>query len=287
MPILTPDQLPISVYHSSAPAWLSKTSIMDYIVHGPAWWNLAYIQRQPVRSTPDGVLQGNMLDCYLTEGEEAYRARFVAVPEDAPKRPTKAQRNAKKPSPETVDAIAYWEQFEGMTVVDRADETILYEAVAAVRVLDCWPRVQAARAQLSLRRQSSLGFGLQSRPDWMLAEGQEVTTWDLKKTRSLANFGKQAIDLGYHLQAAIASWCMAGDDLQHAEANLIAVEWERGARAREFAIPSEALADGYRRCEVAAMEIAERMKRGDWTDGVTARAPLPIPEWMARRMEAA
>ena len=167
------------------------------------------------------------------------------------------------------------------------DAAILPEAVRAVKSLPDWKRLEMARAQHTIRRvDTSMGIGLQSRPDW-LELNANATTFDLKKTRSLASFGKQAIDLGYHVQASIAGWCLSGDDYQQEQAFLVAVEWERGARARMYEIPSEALADGFRMVTETFLEIAGRLKSDDWTDRQQSPERLPIPEWMHRRMGAA
>ena len=287
MPILSPFELPIELYHQSAPQWLSKTSIMDFRDHGPAWWKLVYLDGAFTKEAPGGAAQGSMLDCWLTEGEDAFNARYVYVPADAPKRPTSAQLKAKKPSPETLDAIAYWAQFGDRIPVMGEDAAILPEAVRAVKSLPDWKRLEMTRAQHTIRRvDTSMGIGLQSRPDWLELNANAIT-FDLKKTRSLASFGKQAIDLGYHVQASIAGWCLSGDDYQQEQAFLVAVEWERGARARMYEIPSEALADGFRMVTETFLEIAGRLKSDDWTDRQQSPERLPIPEWMHRRMGAA
>ena len=112
--------------------------------------------------------------------------------------------------------------------------------------------------------------------------------FDLKKVRDLDRFGAQAIDLGYHLQAAVGGWCLAGDGFALEHAYLVAVEWERGARCRIYEIPHEALAFADRQMRDVAAEISDRVKRSDWADhpdGVIK--PLPIPGWMMARMEAA
>jgi hypothetical protein len=109
---------------------------------------------------------------------------------------------------------------------------------------------------------------------------------DLKKTRSLEHFGKQAIDLGYHLQAALAGWCLAADGIMVERSTLVAVEWERGARAREYIIPDEALQDGMQTLQALAGEIAWRIRADDWTDIQESPEPLDIPSWMMRKMEA-
>ena len=215
-----------------------------------------------------------MIDCWLTEGEVAFHARYVAKPDGL--------------SLATKDGKAWKEANADREIVTESDLAILADAVAAVKSLPCWGQLLRAQAQCTIRRAATnLGFGLQSRPDWVLIEGNEVTTFDLKKTRSLANFGKQAIDLSYHMQASLAGWCLAGDGLTHTSARLVAVEWERGARAREYVIPTEALADGFRKLKEAGNEISRRLRENDWTDRQEQAEPLPIPDWMVRRMETA
>lgn len=284
--ILPPSALSITSYHNCAPDWLSKTSIRDFRDHGPQWWKLAYLDRSIPRPVPGGVLQGNMLDCYLTEGAGAFESRYFILPEDAPNRPSARQVNAKKPSPETLAAIDYWKALEGQTPVGRDDMAILWDAVAAVKALPCWPEIEQAQAQMTIRRHSEgLGLGLQARPDWLSIP--RATLWDLKKTRDLDAFGRQAIDLGYHLQAAIAGWCLAGNGVLLEHAHLIAVEWERGARARMYEIPHDALAYADRQMRGIAAEIADRLKRKDWTDRQSAAEELPIPGWLMAKIEQA
>lgn len=286
--ILPPDQLTTQDYHDSCPAWLSKTSIMDFRRMGPARWHMTYIGKTLARPVPGGVEQGLMLDCWLTEGEEIFNDRYIVVPEDAPKRPSSKQLEAKKPSLETLEAIAYWSQFDGFDLVTQEDYEIMLDAVEAVHGLAEWPRVQAAQEQMSLRvLPPDMSFGVQSRPDWLtLGDGSAITD-DLKKTCSLERFGAQALDLGYHVQAAIAGFCLAGSGYAHEQANLIAVEWERGSRADMYRIPSEALADGYRIFRDTTKEITARMKSGDWSYRQPGPQVLPIPAWRMRQMEGA
>ena len=70
------------------------------------WW---LDHRWEEQRSPALVL-GDALDCkVLTPAEFIHR--FCCVPADAPKRPSKMQLNAKKPSPETLQAIGYWNAF--------------------------------------------------------------------------------------------------------------------------------------------------------------------------------
>lgn len=54
---------------------------------------------------------GELLDCLLLTPFQ-WPKRFAVVPADAPKKPSKTQLNAKKPSPETVAAIEWWAGFQ-------------------------------------------------------------------------------------------------------------------------------------------------------------------------------
>lgn len=272
MSLLTAAELPIAQYHASAPAWLSKTSLRDFIHHGPAWWKLAYLDKSIDRKRPDGAIQGAALDCYLTEGAEAFAAGWAIRPYGMDGR-TKAGK-------EWADANT------GKEVLSYADSLILPDAVAAVRSHPRWPEIQACAAQMTCRRQSSgLGLGLQSRPDWL--NTGNGCLFDLKKTCDLDAFGRQAINLGYHLQAAIAGWCLAGDGIQLEHAYLVAVEWERGARCRVYEIQHYAMEAGDRQMRATAAEIARRIQTDDWTDRQEGAQELEVPEWMQRQMEAA
>lgn len=69
----------------------------------------------------------------VLEGVRAFEAEFIVTPENAPKRPTSAQINAKRPSPETLYAIDFWNAFnaqaQGRTIISRDD----YEAINGVK----------------------------------------------------------------------------------------------------------------------------------------------------------
>ncbi|MEY2800528.1 MAG: hypothetical protein RL513_112, partial [Pseudomonadota bacterium] len=69
--IIPPSEMPIDRYHHSAPRWWSKTSLRYYQDHGPAWVKL-WLDDQIKPPTPDGAEVGLALDCYLTEGADAF-----------------------------------------------------------------------------------------------------------------------------------------------------------------------------------------------------------------------
>lgn len=263
--------LPITEYHSSVPQWLSKTSLKHFIEYGPKWWRLAYLERTIPIPEPGGAAQGLALDCWLTEGPEAFARQWAIKPEGM-KLSTKEGR-------------AWGDEQVGKRILSHEDFSILLDAVAAVTNCPAWSDIEKARAQHTIRRQSSsLGLGLQSRPDWLHRDGSVL--WDLKKTNDLKKFGGQAIELGYHLQASIAGWCLADDGISLDAAYLVAVEWERGARCRVYEIPDACLAAGDDLMRRTAAEIADRLKRNDWTDKAEVSS-LVVPEWVMRKSEVA
>lgn len=270
--MILPD-LPIADYHSSAPRWLSKTSLRAFVEHGPRWWKRRYLDGDKrLDKRPGGAAEGLALDCMLTEGPAAFAARYVVRPAAIDLR--------------TKDGKAWAAEHAHLESIHEEDHAILLDAVEAVRALPAWPEIEAAKAQQTVRRDSAgLGLGLQSRPDWLDVPGGRL--WDLKKTRDLTAFGRQAINLGYHLQAAVASWCLAGEGIGLEHAYLVAVEWEPCPRARCFEIPHAVLEAADREMREIAAQIAHRIKTGDWSDVQPAPEPLEVPDWMLRQMEAA
>lgn len=272
MSIISPSELAIGDYHRSCPKWLSKTTLNAYRKEGAALWHAKYISKEIAIETPDGAAQGLALDCVLTEDAADFNSKFAYKPEGM--------------SFATKEGKAWRAGQEGKTILSAEDALILEDAAAAVRAHPCWSEIQKSQAQMTVRRHSeALGLGLQSRPDWLDLERN--TLWDLKKTRDLSIFGRQAIDIGYHVQAAIAGWTLAGDGIALEHAYLVAVEWERKARCRVFEIPQEALAYADVQMRETAAEIADRIKRNDWLDHPPEIEPLPIPSWIMRKMETA
>ena len=269
MQTIPPSELSIGDYHAAAPRWLSKTSLRDYGEHGPAWWKLRYIDRAIPNKRPDGALQGMALDCLLTEGLEQYMSRFIVRPEGIDLRTTAGKQ---------------WRAAnEGKEILGIDDGLIIEEAAEAVTSCCEWNEIEdRGLAQHTLRWETTLGFGLQSRPDWISRDGK--TIWDLKKTHDLSRFGKQAVDLGYHLQAAIAVWCLRQQKIAVENVYLIAVEWERWARCNVYRVPQFAIEGGENLLLSYATDIGNHMKSGNWTHHQDEPEDLPIPDWQARSM---
>ncbi len=263
--------LSIQDYHSSCPEFLSKTTIRDYQTHGPAWFKMVHIDKTLAKKVPGGVEQGSAIDCWLTEGEATYRNRYAIKPEGM--------------SFVTKEGKAWKESIGDCEIITAEDHAILLDAVAAVRGHPKWPEIEKCKAQQTIRRKSDgLGLGLQSRPDFLNTD--KGLYFDLKKCRDLDLFSKQAVSLGYALQAGIAAWCLAGMGIVLEETYLIAVEWERGARCRVYRVLDEALIAADSSMRAAAAEIADRIKRNDWTDHPPESEILQLTDWQIGKIGA-
>ena len=136
---------------------------------------------------------------------DLFTSQVICLPDDAPKKPTEKQRTAKKPKPETLEAIAWWENFEltaqGKTIADR-DEYL--EAVATGQAMLAemkhW-NIQPVGTELSL----ICDYGdvkLKGQLDLISADGWIYDLKTFGEYISPRNVLATVYKRGYHLQAA-------------------------------------------------------------------------------------
>jgi hypothetical protein len=156
------------------------------------------------------MLRGTLAHCAVLE-PDAMAARYVVVPEGAPKRPTRAQWGAKNPSPDSKAAMQWWTLFEaetaGREIVAHVDYLLCQEQLAAVgREPQLAALLRAGHGEVSVFWiDDATGIYCKARPDWLPpADGQSVTPLDLKTCadESPSGFGRAAARLRYDLQAA-------------------------------------------------------------------------------------
>jgi hypothetical protein len=139
---------------------------------------------------------------------EKFETEIIVEPEFAPKKPSTLQRQAKKPSPETVNAIKFWDDFaekaQGKTVISHDDLGLV--AGMAEGVKGCEAAVNLLSSgfpELSVfATDPQHGFLWKARPDWLTPAGACV---DVKKCQDASpqGFQKQIGGYGYHIQAAL------------------------------------------------------------------------------------
>lgn len=94
------------------------------------FWSKRFGDYRPERTGAQVV--GTLVHLAVLE-PDVFRSSVITVPDDAPKKPTAAQRGAKKPSDATIEAIEWWDDWErknaGATVVAK-DELARIAAIA-------------------------------------------------------------------------------------------------------------------------------------------------------------
>jgi PDDEXK-like uncharacterized protein DUF3799 len=101
---------PRDVY-DNVPA-LSASVLKKWLIHQsvPGEFSHWLKEERWIEEESDAVLIGRALDCMLLESGRITE-RFAVLPEDAPRKPTKTQRAAKKPTAAAQAAIEWWAEF--------------------------------------------------------------------------------------------------------------------------------------------------------------------------------
>jgi len=136
---------------------------------------------------------------------DLFASQVITLPDDAPKKPTEKQRTAKKPTPATLEAIAWWDNFDqvsqGKTVADR-DE--LEEAMRAGKALNDelkhWGITPLA-TELCLATTYD-GIKMKSQLDMITTDGWIIDLKTFGDYITPRNVLATTYKRGYHLQAA-------------------------------------------------------------------------------------
>jgi len=203
--------LDINAYHQGP--GVSKSGLSE-IARSPAHYYAKYLApNRPAPKERAGQLEGSLAHCAVLEPDQ-FNKRYVVTPDDAPRRPSSAQREAKKPSAETLISIEYWDKFareNGNKRVITADQ---YET--AMRQADSMRALPDIRALLDKGRPEVSAFWndpvtgelCRCRPDWENPTTETgVIILDVKtySDASPEEFARQIGRKGYHIQSSFYS----------------------------------------------------------------------------------
>jgi hypothetical protein len=148
---------------------------------------------------------GSLVHCMVLEPEKLEK-RYVRVPNDAPKRPTSVQLNAKKPSEETLKAIEFWNQFnsenENKTIISKSD---FYDAMeVANNIRKYYPSSNILSLCSEFEKKVEFEYNNFKFKGFIDGEGINVRT-DLKIVQSAEprKFQRDSFANGHHIQAGI------------------------------------------------------------------------------------
>ena len=202
---MTEGNLSNADYHASP--YVSK-SHLDLIDKSPYHYWDRYINPDRIIPEPTkAMLLGSAFHTIVLE-PHLFERDYIVEPADAPKRPTAVQRNAKKPSNQTLEAIAFWDEFD-----KKANKKTLVSLEDFERLTIMKQRVNehpAASTILGMKgiceqsykwTDKTTGELCKSRPDFHTEDGSLIV--DLKTTGDASELGFQKSDhnFRYHVQA--------------------------------------------------------------------------------------
>lgn len=246
------------------------------------------VERTQPKEPTDEMQFGTAVHMGVLE-PELFSNAVAHVPADAPKRPTKTQLNAKKPSPETLFQIDWWERFD--------DDHRMCEIVLAADNYDrCCRTVDAILAHPGAQKlltggtpevslfwnDARYGAPCKARIDFLRDDGGMV---DIKTTidASPEGFGRIIASFLYHVQGA--HYWSGGEHVLGASPKFfafIAAEKEPPYGVSTQVLQVDALRVGMAKADRALKKYAEAVATGRWTAYSDLIEPAILPAWALR-----
>lgn len=276
--------LSIEAYHQSKRVSTSKLKTLAgkgarayYIAHEQSAWTEADTQ---------AYLAGRAIEDALQRPAE-FRAKYIARPQGM--KFTTTEGKAWRAAQEAL----------GLEILDSQDGRA---SVALLETLEHCPTSQALMAAAEqqptivheqVERWGALP-GLQSRPDWMCADGCAESEWlpftlDLKTTATLDMLSnwRTITRFGYHKQAAMMRLCLEleGVDVSCWRHLLLGAEKSFPYRWRVFELPLALVLDGYRWCVEQLDVLADHYATGEWPLVASEIVTVDVPPWVGMTAE--
>jgi hypothetical protein len=276
------ENLPGSEYHLPIKG-ISRSGLSLMDVPKKYWYK--YLSGEAEREETKALRIGGAFHT-LTLEPHKFTDSCIIVPEDAPKRPSITQRNAKKPSADTVAQILWWDEFnakcDGKTVI-KSDEIAVMKAMAQSVLSE--PASRKVINADGIIEPSFFWFDeefeidAKCRPDYYRKDGIVV---DLKTCADAGEeaFQRSVMNYDYDLQAFMqieGIHKVTGD--RPTDFIFVCIEKEAPYCAAFYTATPELIACGeakYRRL----MKIYAACKKADkWPGYGSFIRPLNMPEW--------
>lgn len=176
-----------------------------------------YANRVDVKETR-AMLNGSLVHCARLE-PDALAQRYVVVPEDAPRKPTEAQWNAKKPNESSRASMEWWtafgEEIAGRSIIPAKDYAITELQLVALNANETICDVMSnGQSEVSVFWiDPATGVYCKARPDYVRQDDDGDMLTDLKSTvdESPRGFGRAAAKMRFDLQQAhyVDGWRIA------------------------------------------------------------------------------
>ncbi len=260
-----------------------SNSDLKQMARSPAHYR-AYKDDPDRQKDSPAMLSGRVLHCAILEPEE-FHNRHIIIPPDAPKKPTKAQINAPKPTPKAAASIEYWNKFEGsekdILTTAQADNFLhIAETVRHHPELKNYLHGGMAE-RVVIARDPDTGVLCRCKTDYAVKIADKRVILDLKSAEDArqAAFGKAAFNYGYFTQAAYYTdiWKWAGYPI---DLWLFPVfEKEPPYAVKLYEILPEDMDRGREEYRKSLNTFAECQKSNEWPAYDTDISVLRYPAW--------
>lgn len=282
--------LDIDRYHGGP--GISKTGL-DRINRSPAYfYAMSLDPNRPPEKERGGQLEGALAHCAVLEPGE-FRHRYAVLPADAPRKPTDAQWNAKKPGADSIAAMDWWRGWladnTGKTVItaDQYD-VAMWQAESIRKLPDIAEALAVGAAESSaFWIDPETGVLCRCRPDWAHPVGESGAILIDVKTYSDASpeeFARQIARKRYHVQDRFYS---DGYSLASKRQVLgfvfVAVETEWPFAASAVMLNEQSRYQGAADYRRNLDTYAECIKTNEWPGYSTGIETVSLPAWALNR----
>ena len=261
--------------------YVSKSHLDEVNKSAFHYWD-RYINPDRVIPEPTKqMLLGSAMHTMVLE-PELFEKEYLVESANAPKRPTAAQLNAKKPSTQTLDAIAYWKKFDEkangknlISIDDYERLTIMRKRIfdhpAASTILN----MSGVTEQSYQWKDSQTGEICKSRPDFHTDDGTLIV--DLKTTSDASELGfqKSVHNFRYHVQAGF--YLRSIEEAQ--QFVFIAVESKPPYLVAVYNASTDMINAGNRVADKNLATLAQCRKTGKWTGYSEEITTLDLPRF--------
>lgn len=275
-------------YHASpgiSNSWLSD------MARSPAYcYGMRMDPNRPPAEEKKGQLEGTLCHCATLE-PGAFFDRYAVLPEDAPKRPTDAQWNAKNPGPSSVEAMKWWTTFgednAGKRIITAEQHATAFAQAASLRALpEIAELLSGGHPEVSaFWVDEETGELCRCRPDWVHpVGGNRVIICDVKTygDASPGEFARQVARKGYHRQDAFYSdgyAKAAGVEVVGFVFGAVEDKWPFGACA--CMLDDAGREKGRALNRVLLNQFAECKRTGVWPGYSAGIELISLPRWAA------
>lgn len=284
---------------------VAVSDIKDLVISPRHFYDKKVMGRRQARTQAQEI--GTLIHLALLEPER-FMKDTVLEPDDAPKKPTKAQLEAAKKSDKTLAAIAWWDDWNarhaGKLVMSRDDLSAVNEAKASVHAnREASELLSGATVELAMFRTVTVdGIKIRTKGKAdIVTAGRWIA--DIKTVQrgaaNLDDFGASIAHWGYHMQAP---WYMdlhngiAGDEADNFEPGFesyvpkagwkfIVVEKEAPFDVVVMELDEEDIRIGREQNKKSLQVLAACVREGRWPGGDTGGSTVKLPAWARRKTE--